>query len=251
MDICYFSDLHLEFMEPNEIQNLLNKMSAIPIFSNTVCLLAGDIGNPRELHYDQFFQFIHQHFPKTFVIPGNHEYYHPKYTVEETDQHLHQYFQQYDNITLLKNSYEIYRDHCFVGSVLWSHIFNSQRTINDVHRISGMTVEKYNALNQTCVEFLQQVLSSNDRCIVLTHHMPSERLIDTKYRNPVLQPYNQWFYCNVEHLFLRDQVKAWVYGHTHTSARTVIRDVPLYCNTHGYMGEKDTGFDYGARFTVE
>ena len=249
MDIRYFSDLHLEFMNPTEIQTFINTMSAIPIQDNTVCLLAGDIGNPQEPHYDLFFQFIHRHYPKTFVIPGNHEYYHKTNTVDETDAWLKTYFKQYDNITLLNNSFEIYQDHCFIGSVLWTHIFDPSRTINDINQIPAFDVEKYNALNQCCVDFLQQVILSNERCIVMTHHMPSEQLIDAKYKNSVLRPYNQWFYCDVERLFVKDKVKAWVYGHTHTPLRTSIQEVPTFCNPNGYTHE-ETGFDFGARFAV-
>lgn len=43
MDIRYFSDLHLEFMNSNKLQNFIQGMSAVPIQNNTVCLLAGDI----------------------------------------------------------------------------------------------------------------------------------------------------------------------------------------------------------------
>lgn len=251
MDIRYYSDLHLEFMNETELNVFIHAMSAIPIQDNTVCLLAGDIGHPREPHYDCFFQFIHRHFPKTFVIPGNHEYYSSvkTNTVEKTDAWLQDYFQSFPNITLLNNSYEIYQNHCFVGSVLWTHIFDPARTINDINYIPDFNVEKYNALNQTCVDFLQQVILSNERCIVMTHHMPSDQLIDAKYKNAVLAPYNQWFYCDCKHLFLSSKVKAWVYGHTHTPLRTTIRDVPLFCNPNGYTHE-ETGFDFGARFSV-
>lgn len=251
MDIRYYSDLHLEFMNKIEIQTFVKKLSAYPTQENTVCILAGDIGKPQEPYYDQFFRFIHQHFPKTFVIPGNHEYYtsEKNNTVEKTDAWLKNYFQQYDNITLLNNSFEIYKDHCFIGSVLWTHIFDPLRTINDTNYIPELDVKRYNELNQHCVAFLQQCILSNERCIVITHHMPSEQLIDQKYKNDVLKPYNQWFYCNVEHLFLKDKVKAWVYGHTHTPLRTIINGVSTYCNPNGYPHE-DTGFDFEAHFSV-
>lgn len=249
MDIRYFSDLHLEFMNLSEFQTFTEKMSVIPVKDNTVCILAGDIGHPEKTLYNLFFRFIHQHFPKTFVIPGNHEYYHKKNTVEQTDKILHDYFQQYGNITLLNNSCENYRGVCFIGSVLWSHISNPSRTINDINHIPELNTEKYNALNKTCVDFLQQGIDSNENCIIITHHMPSEQLIHPKYRTSHFRPYNQWFYCDVENLFLKDRVKAWIYGHTHTCSKTAINGVPFYCNPGGYVGE-DSGFNFDAHFSV-
>lgn len=229
------------------IQKLAEQIDTIQ--DNTVCLLAGDIGNPHEPHYDLFMQFVHRFFPKTFVIPGNHEYYHKTKTIEQTNTFLNEYFTTFDNITLLNNTWEIYQDHCFIGSVLWSHISNPAFTINDINYIPDLNVEKYNTLNQTCVAFLQQAIHQNKQCIVMTHHMPSDQLIDTKYKTAALMPYNQWFYCNVEHLFDNKKVKAWIYGHTHTQNQTIFRELPFLCNPKGYPREK-TGFQLNARFSI-
>ena len=38
---------------------------------------------------------------KTFVITGNHEYYNKTKTIQETNEFLHHYFQQFNNITFL------------------------------------------------------------------------------------------------------------------------------------------------------
>lgn len=252
MDIRYYSDLHLEHMDATELKTFLQKMNTVPITDNTVCLLAGDIGHPRNPHYDLFFQNIHRHFPKTFVIPGNHEYYSVTRTntIEQTNAWMEDYFQKYENITLLNNSWEIYKGYCFIGSVLWTHIFNPERTITDMGAIPDFNVEKYNALNKTCVEFLQEAIHSNERCIVMTHHMPSEQLIDPKYKNSTLMPYNQWFFCDVEYLFVKDRVTAWFYGHTHTPLKTTLREVPFLCNPNGYPHE-DSGFQFDSLFTIE
>jgi len=51
------------------------------------------------------------------------------------------------------------------------------------------------------VDFLQDALQKNENCIVITHHVPSNSLIDVKYKTPQLRPYNQWFYCNMDVVF--------------------------------------------------
>lgn len=234
MFLRYLSDLHLEFLSPYELEQFIKKF---PLPHPTeICILAGDIGKPGEPHYDLFMQFISSRFTKTFVIAGNHEYYHPTRTIDETNQWLEQYFQGFENISFLNNTVEIYEGKCFIGSVLWSHIKEPQYTINDTKMIPHLTVDTYNQMNQICVAFLETAIHSHKNCIVITHHMPSASLIDVKYRDPILLPYNQWFYCDMESLFL-PQVKAWFYGHTHMPSRSFIQDIPFLCNPIGYPDE--------------
>ena len=100
MKIRYFSDLHLEFIKDNQLKQFIRQ---IPSGKDEICILAGDIGNPYEQHYDTFIQFISQHFKKIFVIAGNHEYYNLTKTIEETNKFMETYFQQYIHICFLIN----------------------------------------------------------------------------------------------------------------------------------------------------
>lgn len=238
MKISYYSDLHLECLLPNEIKDYLQEKFSSTQNENEICVLAGDIGYPREPHYDEFMKFISARFTKTFVIPGNHEYYHKTCTMEETNQFMEAYFQPFENISFLNNSYEYYDDTCFIGSVLWSHIDKPQYTINDVKMIPHLDVVKYNQLNQSCVDFLENAIHAHKdkNCVVITHHMPSRSLIDVKYKDPILLPYNQWFACDMEHLFL-PQIKSWIYGHTHMPSNKIIQGIHFLCNPKGYPYE--------------
>ena len=96
MKVRYFSDLHLEFIKPNEIEKFIKK---IPSGINEICILAGDIGNPYQKTYDIFMNFISKNFKKTFYITGNHEYYNKTKTIQETNEFLEGYFQQFNNIS--------------------------------------------------------------------------------------------------------------------------------------------------------
>jgi len=91
MKIRYFSDLHLEFMKPNKIQNFLTN---IPPGLDEICICAGDIGNPIHPngHYDIFMNFMSKNFKKIFVISGNHEYYQKSKTIPEINIFLSKYF---------------------------------------------------------------------------------------------------------------------------------------------------------------
>ena len=236
MKLRYFSDLHLEFIKPNKLKHFINK---IPPGLDEICILAGDIGNPYKSQYDTFINFISKNFKKTFIIAGNHEYYNKKKTLYETNSFLENYFKQFDNISFLNNQYEIYENYCFIGTTLWSKITNPMYKINDVYQIFKFNYIEYNKLNEECVEFLKDTLDDNNNCIVITHHMPSESLVDIKYKTHEMLPYNQWFYCDMDELIKnnKDKIKGWFYGHTHTLSDKIINDIPFLCNPIGYPNE--------------
>jgi predicted phosphohydrolase len=234
--IRYFSDLHLEFIKPNKIEKFIKN---IPTGIDEICVLSGDIGNPYHSNYDIFMNFINENFKKTFIIAGNHEYYNKTKTIQETNDFLIEYFLKFNNINFLNNSYEYYNNYCFIGTTLWSKINDPRYEINDVHNIPSFNYIEYNRLNKLCIDFLQNALENNSNCIVITHHVPSKSLIDLKYNTPQIMPYNQWFYCDMEHVIetKHDKIKCWIYGHTHTPAINIINNIPFICNPIGYPSE--------------
>jgi len=250
MIIRYLSDLHLEFIKPNKLEKFIRK---IPSGVDEICVLAGDVGNPYKSNYDIFMKFISKNFKKTFVISGNHEYYNKTKTIQETNVFLKDYYQQYNNISFLNNNYEIYDNYCFIGTTLWSKITNPKYDINDVHKIPNFDYIQYNKLNGINVEFLEDALINNENCIIITHHVPSESLIDTKYKTKEMAPYNQWFYCNMDEFIEKNKnkIKCWIYGHTHTPSNVVINEVPFLCNPIGYPNENSISIlDFQKNFTI-
>lgn len=246
--IRYFSDLHLEFIKPNKIEKFIRK---IPPGMDEICILAGDIGNPYQKNYDIFMNYISKNFKKTFCIPGNHEYYNKTKTIQETNEFMDAYFQQFDNITFLNNTHEIYDNYCFIGTTLWSNITNPKYEINDIHCIPNFDYIEYNRLHQLSVDFLQDAIEKNQNCIVITHHVPSSVLIDVKYKTPEMMPYNQWFCCNMDDLIQRNgnKIKYWIYGHTHTSSYVIMNEISFLCNPIGYPNE-NRSVDFQKNFTI-
>ncbi len=239
MKIRYLSDLHLEFITPDKIEQFIRQ---IPSGNNEICILAGDIGNPYQSNYDIFMKFMSKNFKKTFVISGNHEYYNKTKTIQETNDFMTDYFQHFDNICFLNNQFEIYENYCFIGTTLWSKIIDPNNAINDMYNIPNFDYIQYNRLNMLSVDFLEDALQHNENCIIITHHMPSSSLIDIKYKTQRMRPYNQWFYCNMDELIETngDKIKCWIYGHTHTSSSVIINEIPFLCNPIGYPNENTT-----------
>ena len=237
MKLRYFSDLHLEFMKPNKILKFINKIKKGD--PDEICILAGDIGNPYKYNYQTFIDFINRSFQKTFIIAGNHEYYNKMKKIKETDDYLREYFLKFNNISYLNNEYEIYNNYCFIGTTLWSNITNSAYKINDLEQIPHFDIQQYNQLNNQSIEFLNNAIRDNTNCIIITHHVPSFNLIDSKYKTNELMPYNQWFYCDLDNFISlnRNKIRCWIYGHTHTLAYNVIYNIPFICNPIGYPNE--------------
>ena len=150
-----------------------------------------------------------------------------------------EYFKKFNNISFLNNTYEHYNNYCFVGTTLWSEITDPKYQINDVTAIPQFNYIEYNKLHKSSVDFLEDTLQTNNNCIVITHHVPSDSLIDVKYKNARMYPYNQWFYCNMDHFIEKnkDKIKCWIYGHTHTPSNKMINGIPFLCNPLGYPGE--------------
>ena len=249
MKIRYISDIHLEFMKDIEVKNLIKK---IPLgLLNEVCVLAGDIGHPYERNYDEFMKFINGNFKRTYVIAGNHEYYRnekernlviPNRNVENTKVFMHSFFANYQNIRFLDNSSDTFENTLFLGTTLWSNIFNPEHEINDVHAIYGMDVKRYNQYHRESVDFLERELGKlqeDKKAVVITHHLPSKKLIDDMYLQPHYKPYNQWFYSDLDGLIQQHsaKIKYWIYGHTHRGKKSELYGVDFLCNPVGYKME--------------
>jgi len=234
--IQYISDIHLEFRHIEEIKSIIRKIDPVcPIL-----ILAGDIGNPFYQGYRLFLEEMSKKFEKIFLISGNHEYYGGK-SIEETEIQIRNISDKYNNISYLQKSYEDYKGIRFIGTTLWSNVNDPTYKINDTKSIKDMSVEMYNKLHQDSVDFLTKTLEemSDIKCSIITHHLPSYKLIDKEFLDPKVSMYNQWFAGSLDDIMIshQDNIIGWFYGHTHRASDTVINNINTYCNPVGYKGE--------------
>lgn len=233
MKIQYHSDLHLEFRK-----TLPTIIPKAPIL-----VLAGDIGYPHQPIYTTFLQDVSSKFEKVFLIAGNHEYYTQNTcTMEDVDNTIEEIIQKHalKNVSFLNYDYEDYQGVRFVGIPLWSQIKDPKYLINDFVAIKHMSTELYNELHAVGIEFIEEMVNESELPIIMiTHHLPSYRLIDPMYSGPSSAPYNQCFASHCDAL-IRDPIVLWIYGHTHQPSDTYINRVHLVCNPKGYPGENET-----------
>lgn len=76
-------------------------------------------------------------------------------------------------------------------------------------------------------------LHSDKKIIIMSHHLPSYKMISPKYKN---SPVNCCFASNLDHLILPNIVY-WLSGHTHDSVYTIINSCRCIVNPAGYLGE--------------
>lgn len=229
MHVQILSDLHLEFLSPKRIKNILASIKPV----GTVLVLAGDIGTPTQYH--QVLETVAPLFEKIFVVLGNHEYYGQKdmMSVHQTIQFI---CDQWHNVSFLSSSYEYYHNYRWIGATLWSKIDTPLYRTNDTRLIKGMNIAIYNQLYQESVDFLTKAFETSDPCIVITHYLPSEQLIHEKYKS---DPYNQWFASSLDDLIEKHthHLPLWIYGHTHDPSDKILFKTRMVCNPFGYENE--------------
>jgi predicted phosphohydrolase len=252
MTIQYASDLHLEF-EHNKRFITENPLKP----KGDVLLLAGDIVQFAHMEdHNDFWDYISKHFPLTYWIPGNHEYY----GYELTNKYGTFKESIRENVFLVNNHTEKIGDISIIFSTLWSSIhpqreYVFQRDFNDFKVIKynnrPLRVEDYNALHAESLLFLTEALRANrdQKSIAVTHHVPTFTHYPPKYLGDVL---NQGFATELYKLMLEEEPNYWIYGHHHHNTPAFeIGKTKLLTNQLGYLLFREIkDFDGGKCFEL-
>jgi len=251
MRIQYVSDIHLEFHDKHNTGALQPNLFVNPCAPYLV--LAGDIGVPDLKAYRVFLQWCSEHWNSVFLVAGNHEFYNircsPKTTMDDKKQMIHDICNDLPNVHFLDctSVYLPEENLRILGCTFWTEIsddiadkaalhMNETRQvleregtplypwrISEIHRHEKQWLD--NEI-QTCETNLE-------KCLVITHHLPSYSLIHEKYAG---SPLNSCFASHSEPLF-RSPVVGWICGHTHTGMKLNIQGIPCVINPIGYPGE--------------
>jgi hypothetical protein len=148
-----------------------------------------------------------------------------------------------------------------IGAALWTDfglyddprisMNDAARRINDFRLISirdqngcrRLIPEDTARLHEAARAFIEAALAKpfEGKTVVVTHHAPSPRSIDRKYKGSLLNPA---FASNLEDLIERYQPELWIHGHMHDSFDYRIGRTRVICNPRGYFQhELNPGFD--------
>ena len=241
--ITYLSDIHLEFYK-----------KTIPfgmdLKEGDILCLAGDIGDPESELYYTFLNYCRPLFKHIFIIAGNHEYYrttsHPNKTIQSTNEKIAAICQEFPNVHFLNNTtyYIPEFDTYVLGTTLWSTTTGEHDevyTYNDFRKIHNMNLPQYmDRLHEMSLAYLKGELekisatSSISKVVVMTHHMPSHKLIHPTYADSDI---SHLFATNLEHLMYTYHIDHWICGHSHNSVNMDIHKTKIWMNPIGYPGE--------------
>lgn len=246
------SDVHLTHHEDID-WSLIDFID--PLMETDVLLIAGDLGNPEMPHYREFLLQASRAFPTVLLVAGNHEFF--GHSLNQSHTLIQKAIRDLPNVHYLNcSTFDISPTIRVLGCCLWSfvtpparHVVSSYlsdyRTIfADEDHTKLITVDQLNEVHAQHVQWLTEELikarAENKQVLVMTHHLPSYKLIDPKYStSSSMKLLNTAFASDLDHL-IASPVAIWVCGHTHTAKDMMINNVRVVINPCGYPHEPDT-----------
>ncbi|MBQ0115910.1 MAG: metallophosphoesterase [Bacteroidales bacterium] len=216
MLIQYASDFHLEFPQNRQWlkENPLEVKGDILILSGDVMVL----GVEDSIACD-FLDWCSTNFKQTYIVPGNHEYYHG---IDVADTLYAWERKLRDNVTYLNNRSVIIGDTELFFTTLWTKVPKEdenivEKVMNDCQLIqykgNRLRACDFNTIHETCFSWLTKALqaSTAPKQVVVTHHCPVQ-VEDPRYASNGL---TKAFIIPLEQFIADSSIKAWIFGHTH------------------------------------
>jgi predicted phosphohydrolase len=234
MKLRIVSDLHLE----------INYFEIEPL-DEDILILAGDI-SPKE---KQVWNFISNYLkknnhPLVFLILGNHDYYHSSGIKEIDDYYTNQFIPKINKkekrVFFLQDDYIDIEGFLFYGTTLWTKIHKEHemlldRGMMDYSLIDNFTPADSTKIHEQSVEKLKTFLTQrkdDDKVILITHHLPSFKSIDVKYKHSPMTP---GFASNLDDIIKDKHIFIAIHGHTHIGMDYMLEDTRVLCNPRGYV----------------
>jgi Icc-related predicted phosphoesterase len=267
MKISYLSDLHLEWLNWPDF----SKESG-----GDVLLLAGDIttaamirphrtdadARKHSKYLKKFKTDLIDKYDAVYMVMGNHEHYNSIF--KNTKQDLLDGFARHDltKIRILDNDSVKIGDWTLIGATLWTDfnradpftMYVVEKGMNDYKLIRKEDVSdstrKIDAQfileqHQTSLAYLYQVAKDNDKVIVMTHHAPTSKSLNTDHSGNNL---DHAYFSNLSDLILdTDSIKYWIHGHTHMTVDYPVGQCRVLSNQRGYYMEKSAHLFTGTK----
>ncbi len=275
--IQVMSDLHLELSEDYLSFNIPPRAPYL--------LLAGDIGRlSQQDKYIRFLRYQCTHFVHVYLVLGNHEFY--GLSRESGLRLAHSIIEDPElrgKLTILnRKRVDLSSTVTILGCTLQSRIFDEARDIvirkvADFRRIEGWTVDDHNREHYIDLNWLRAEIETiyseepQRSIVIVTHHAPSNAgTSDPKHEQ---NPWNSAFSTDILESQLAswkgiENIKFWVFGHTHWCADFQSGNIRVVSNQRGYVlpdplmksrseiaqraksADKPNGFDVGKCIVV-
>ena len=260
--IQFVSDIHLEMIH----HTALGPFDILMPGDAEYLALCGDIGYPEDALLEEFIRFCSRNYRMVFWVPGNHEFYSPapasRMTIQDKYKKMESLSRKFTNVMIMdQTGFNVTGTPIrIIGCTLWSDIPNNfadqaQRYMNDFRLIyktkeERLKVADVNEWHQRDKVWIQAEIRaaevSGQELIILTHHLPTQRLVHQKYEG---HPLNVCFATSLDSM-MRFPVRAWLCGHSHTANEARVNGVLCALNPGGYPGENESGLDRRKILTV-
>lgn len=254
MKIQYASDFHLEF--PDNERYLLEH--PLPV-AGDVLVLAGDIHvlDSGPLDRLPFLRWCADHYERTLIVPGNHEYYAGRDLADTlTDWEL----PVLPGVSLVNNRSVRLGDTELLFTTLWSRIppvdeplVNSCLTdcYRMIYRGERFQARHYGEVHEQCLAWLKGALAASTagHRVVVTHHCPVVKE-DPRYQSNGL---TNAFIVPLERFIEQCGADAWIFGHTHYNGANGLKigATTMHTNQLGYVKDGiERGFNPAATLEV-
>jgi len=242
VNIQYVSDLHIEDWPTG------TSFGSFVTPRQPILVIAGDVCSVWSPLYRQFLGWCSRNWWQVIVIAGNHEYHsNPKNprSMQDTDDEISTICWKLGNVHYLQGaeSYLIpYTRIRIIGATLWSavdpaihtHVYENKGDYKKIFigEKERVTPRQLTDLYRYHVSMLFSALHAyrGDICIVVTHYLPSKKLLEPKYVGDLI---HTCYASDADALFgLRPY--AWICGHSHRALRCRIDGVLTIMNARGY-----------------
>ncbi|AYV75916.1 MAG: metallophosphatase [Terrestrivirus sp.] len=240
----YVSDMHVDRLKRHELKDTLKHF---PIKTTQDIAICGDVGLPEHENWKETMSFFSNNYENVFFVPGNHEFdCSPLYSdekVKKWDSCMQNILSKYKNIHYMQRKiFELNSSTLIMGCTLWSHL--TKRCDKDIDsEIFKKYVSRHNEEHDKHVKFIREHIQGNKNnknyknIIILTHYVPTKRLIEDKYKN-IEKPYtdkngiSSFFATDLETLTNNTNITTWVCGHSHTTTSVEINGVSYLMNAN-------------------
>jgi UDP-2,3-diacylglucosamine pyrophosphatase LpxH len=238
--IRLISDLHYD--KYPDIQDLFEKLDFYfpKVLDNEILIVAGDIGFAVESGEDgevkiregyiKVLKYFRSRWKHIIIVPGNHEYYTSKTSIEKVNNLISNQCESMGIEYLNKDAVELF-GYTFIGCTLWSpmkkHVFDGVKKEN----WNFIQYDELLELHYNHKQWLENILEKyktksdsngaylRDKIIVITHYLPSEKLLSRKYRTENYNKGKSAYVADLDSVIYRYNflIPFWFCGHSHTS----------------------------------
>lgn len=271
MKIRAYSDLHLDhYLEGGILRDeagdvIVWRPPALSDDSETTLILAGDLWEGTKIIEYMGYSWLEEiapRFKEVILVLGNHDYYdcQPEYvlTIEAGAIKIRKELQKKNltNVKILDCDTYDNGEVLFVGATLWTDLnkadplvmFDMLQTMKydkDIHfehidgKQIGFSANKWLDTHSKHKNYIEIIAKQNRNrdIVVVTHHVPLSILSDPRFAGDAS---NAFYNSDLSDLILdNENIKLWVYGHTHYCCDVMFGACRMLNNSVGYKSRSN------------